>query len=535
MGVIRFSLKYPNTFLVVAVLTLFLGGSAAVTTPKDIFPNIDIPVISIIWTYTGLSAPETEQRITTYTEYALSNFVNDIKNIESQTLVGVAVEKVYFQPNVNIATAMSEVTASTNAIRPFLPPGVNPPIVVQYSASSVPVLQVSLSSNKMSEAQLYDYGMYRLRQEITSVPGSIVLSPYGGKPRQIMVDIDLHALQALGLRPEDVTKAVNAENLTVPSGQAKIGNIQYQVRLNATPDAVRLINDTPIKEVNGTMIYVRDVAHVRDGAPVQQNIVRTEGRRSALVTILKNGDASTLDVVNTIKNKVLPVARAAAPKGLKIQTLFDQSVFVSKAISDVMQEGAIAAALTGLMIFVFLGSWRSTLVVLVSIPLSILASLVVLSALGETINIMTLGGLALAVGILVDDATVAIENTYQELERGRKLREAVVAGISGIAKPILISTLAICAAFVSVVFLTGAAKFLFTPQAMAIVFAMIAAYGFSLTSVPILIDFLLRGERNGDKEADASAWHGWLARFNAWFNGASNGSAPVTSILCGRY
>ena len=521
MGLVKYALKFRATFIVLAVLIMFLGGGAVATMPKDVFPIVDIPVVTIIWTYTGLSAREMEQRVTTYSEFVLGNNVNGISNIESQTLQGVSVEKVYFQPGVSIDLAISQTVAVMNAVRAVLPPGINPPIVVRYSASSVPVIQLALSSNTASEQQLYDFGQYRLRTAIATTPGSTIPSPYGGRQRQVMIDLDQHALQATGLTANDVVNALTAQNLTVPSGLAKLGDTQYVVRLNSVPDAIAAMNAIPVKVVNGAPVLMRDVAYVRDGYQVQQNIVRTDGVRAALLTILKNGDASTLSVVNNVK-ALLPGIRAAAPKGIEITPLFDQSVFVSGAISDVLREGAIAAALTGLMILLFLGSWRSTLIVLVSIPLSILSSLIVLDALGQTINIMTLGGMALAVGILVDDATVAIENTYRLLEEGREFKHAVVEGAAGIAKPALISTLAICCAFISVVFLTDAAKYLFTPQALAVVFAMLASYVLSRTLIPILIDALVKGEHRrrlaqGDRHAGEAAPRGLFGRFHQAF------------------
>ena len=519
MGLVKFALKFRISIYVLALLILLGGVGAIVTMPKDVLPNVDIPVVSIIWTYTGLDTPEMEQRVTTYSEFALSNNVNGIKNIESQTLQGVAIEKVYFQPDVSIDLAISQIVASTNSIRAVMPAGIQPPIVVRYSASAVPVIQLALSSDKESEQQLYDYGQYRVRQAITSTPGATLPAPFGGKQRQVMVDLDLHALQGLGLAPSDVVNAITAQNLTEPSGQAKIGSIQYPMELNAIPKTVDELNRIPIKVVNGAPVLVQDVAYVRDGYQVQQNIVRNDGRRGALLEVLKNGNASTLSVVDTVKS-LLPGIRAAAPKDLKITPLFDQSVFVSGAISDVLREGAIAAGLTGLMILLFLGSWRSTLIVLVSIPLSILTSLAVLAALGDTLNIMTLGGLALAVGILVDDATVAIENTYRLMEEGAEFRTAVVEGGAGIAKPALISTLSICCAFVSVLFLTDAAKFLFTPQALAVVFAMLASYGLSRTLVPVLIDVLVKSEyerKHAGAEAAGGRQPGWFGRFHAGF------------------
>lgn len=505
MGLVKYALKFRATFYVLALLITVLGAAAIVRMPKDVFPAVDIPVVSVIWTYQGLSAEEMEKRVTTFTEFSLSNNVNGIKNIESQTLQGVAVEKVYFQPDVNIDLAIAQTVSAMNSIRAQLPPGINPPIIVRFSASSVPVIQMALSGEKQSEQQLYDYGQYRLRQTLITAPGSTIPSPYGGRQRQIMVDIDLPALQARGLTPADVTNAVTAQNVTVPSGLAKLGSLQYVVRLNSSPEEVETFNRIPVRTVNGVPVLMRDVANVRDGSPVQQNVVRVDGERAALLTILKNGTASTLSVVDNIKAK-LEQARAEAPEGLKIKPLFDQSVFVSNAIDDVLHEGLIAAGLTGLMILLFLGSWRSTLIVLVSIPLAVLTSIAILAALGQTLNIMTLGGLALAVGILVDDATVAIENTYRLLEEGKPFKEAVVEGAAGIAKPTLVSSLTICAAFVSVFFLTDAAAYLFTPQAMAVVFAVLASYGLSRTLVPILVDVLVKsekrhgGEAHGDRE-----------------------------------
>jgi multidrug efflux pump subunit AcrB len=496
MGLVIYALKFRVTFYVMAILILLAGIGGYIVMPKDVLPEVNIPVVTIVWTFTGLDTPEMEKRVTTYTEFALSNNVNGIRNMESTTLQGVTITRIYFQPDVSIDLALSQVTASTNSIRAALPPGINPPVVMRFSASTVPVIQLALSSNQENERQLYDYAQYRIRQTLTTVPGSTLPSPYGGAPRQIMVDLDLHALQAYGLTAADVTSAMTAQNITVPSGLAKFGTKQYVIRLNSTPEAIATLNQVPVKIVNGSPILVRDVAYVRDGGPPQQNIVRQDGVRGVLLTILKNGNASTLSVVNTVKS-LLPGIRAAAPKDMKITPLFDQSVFVAGAIDDVLREGAIAAGLTGLMILLFLGSWRSTLIVLVSIPLSILTSLAVLAALGETVNIMTLGGLALAVGILVDDATVAIENTYRLLEEGKEFKYAVVHGAAGIAKPALISTLSICCAFVSVTFLTDAPKFLFTPQALAVVFGMLASYVLSRTLVPILIDVLVKNEKHG--------------------------------------
>src|ERR1700760_278258 len=411
MGLVLYALKFRVSFYVLSLLMLLGGVGAIFVMPKDVLPTVDIPVVVVVWTYTGLDTTDMAQRITTYSEFSLSNNVNKIKRMESTTLRGVAIEKVYFDQRVSIDLAISQVVSAMNSIRAAMPPGIQPPVIMRFSASSVPVVQLALSSEKQSEAQLYDFAQYRIRQTLTQVPGSTLPSPYGGAPRQIMVDLDMHALQGYGLTPLDVTTALAAQNLTVPSGETKIGNWQYPIRLNSAPEAISALNELPIKVVGGTPVLVRDVAYVRDGAPPQQNIVRADGRRSILLTILKNGEASTLSVVNNVKS-FMDQIRQAAPKGTKIDLLFDQSVFVSGAINDVIREALIAAGLTGLMILLFLGSWRSTLVVLISIPLSILASIIVLHFLGETLNTMTLGGLALAIGILVDDSTVTIENTH---------------------------------------------------------------------------------------------------------------------------
>ena len=512
MGIVAFSLRYRHTFYVLALMMLFLGGSAILTAPKDIFPNINIPVVTVIWQYTGLTPEEMEQRVTTYSEYSISSNVSDIRNIESQTLSGVAVEKVFFQPNVNVDLAISQIVSASNAIRSLMPVGIQPPVIVQYNASSVPVLQLSLSSDQLNEQQLYDYGIYRIRQALAPIAGITLPTPYGGKYRQIMVDLDPNALAARGITPNDIVNAVNAQSLTLPSGDAKMGDTQFIVRVNNMAPSIDALNRIPIKQAGGATIYLSDVAHVRDGWAVQQNVVRTDGNRSVLLTIIKNGNASTLDVVNQVK-AALPEIRRAAPPGMKIDLLFDQSVFVRNAIQGVLQEGAIAAGLTALMMLIFLGSWRSMLVVMVAIPLSIMTSIAVLAALGQTINTMTLGGLALAVGILVDDSTVTIENTHRLLEEGTEFDEAVLEGAAGIAVPTLISTLAICSVFVSVFFLQGAARYLFTPLAMAVVFAMLASYGISRTLTPIMIGLLLRKEHER-----RNIETGWLSRFHAGFN-----------------
>jgi multidrug efflux pump subunit AcrB len=446
MGIVRFALKFPYTFYVLAAFIVFLGASAITVMPQDIFPEINIPVVSVIWQYTGLSVPEMEQRVTTYSQYSMSSNVTGIKNMEAQTLNGISVQKIYFQPDVNIDLAISQIVAATNAVRAIMPVGIQPPTVVKYDASSVPVLQLSLASDRLNEQQLYDYGIYNLRQQLAPVPGVTFPTPDGGKYRQIMVDIDPLKLQARGLTPQDVVNAVNAQNLTLPSGLAKMGNTQYTVRTNAMPTSIADLNDIPIKYSNGQTVFLKDVGQVHDGWAVQQNIVRDDGRRSVLLSVLKNGNASTVAVVNGVR-KVLQIARAAAPPGLSINELFDQSKLVTASIAGVLREGAIAAGLTGLMILLFLGSWRSTLIVLISIPLSILTSIVILYFMGHTLNTMTLGGMALAVGILVDDSTVTIENTHRLRSGGMSLAAATLHGSAGIAVPTMVSTLAISCVF----------------------------------------------------------------------------------------
>ena len=513
MGIVRFALKWPHTFYVVVLLILFLGITAIRTMRTDIFPEINTPVVTVIWQYSGLSTPEMEQRVSTYSQYSISGNVTGIRNIEAQTLNGISVQRIYFQPNVNLDLAIAQIVAGTNSVRALMPTGIQPPIVVQYNASSLPVLQISLSSDDMSEQQLFDYGMYNLRQRLTPVPGVTMPAPAGGRYRQIMVDLDPAKLLAKGLTPMDVVTAVNAQSLTLPSGTAKVGDTQFVVRTNAMAPSLDALNDIPIKLAGGATIFLKDVAQVRDGFQVQQNVVRSEGRRSVLLSIIKNGNASTLDVVRGVK-AALGVARKAAPKNLSIHEMFDQSVFVANSVASVVREGLIAAVLTAIMILLFLGSWQSTLVVMVSIPLSILSSLIILNFLGQTINTMTLGGLALAIGVLVDDSTVTIENTHRlRTEEWMPPPLATLHGAAGIAVPTLVSTLAICCVFTSLVFLEGPAKFLFTPLGLAVVFAMLASYGLSRTLTPILIGLLFRTERHGDNKA-----HGWFARFHGAFN-----------------
>src|SRR5246127_3871441 len=529
MGIVRFALRFPYTFYTLAALILFLGISAIVVMPTDIFPEINIPVVNVIWQYTGLSTPEMEQRVSTYSQYAISTSVSGIKNMEAQTLNGISVQKIFFQPDVNIDLAISQIVSATNYIRILLPAGIQAPIVVNYNASSIPVLQISLASDSLNEQKLYDYGYYNLRQQLAPVPGVTFPTPDGGKYRQIMVHIDPVKLQAKGLTPSDVVNAVNAQNLTLPSGLAKIGDTQYTVRTNAMPVSISDLNDIPIKYVNGQTVFLKDVGQVHDGWAVQQNIVRNDGRRSVLLSVLKNGNASTVAVVKGVR-KVLEVARAAAPPGLWINELFDQSKLVTASIAGVLREGAIAAGLTGLMILLFLGSWRSTLIVLISIPLSILTSIVILYFMGHTLNTMTLGGMALAVGILVDDSTVTIENTHRLRSQGLNLAGATLHGSAGIAVPTMVSTLAISCVFTSVVFLEGPAKFLFTPLGLAVVFAMLASYGLSRTLTPVIIGLLLKGEHRGGTDGAGN----WCARFEHGFELFRRGYVRVLTMLLKR-
>jgi len=534
MGIVRFALRLPHTFYVLAALILFLGVAAIRSMPTDIFPEIQIPVVTVIWQYTGLTTPEMEQRVTTYSQYSISANVNGIKNMEAQTLNGLSVQKIYFQPDVNLDLAIAQIVSATNSIRALMPPGIQPPVVVQFNASSVPVLQLSLSSDSLNEQQLYDFGIYRVRQQLAPVAGVTLPTPAGGKYRQIMVDIDPDKLLSRGLTPLDIVNAVNTQNLTLPSGTAKIGGTQYTVRTNATPASIDDLNMMPVKFVNGATVFLKDVAQVRDGSLVQQNIVRQDGHRSVLLSVIKNGNASTLAVVNGVKHALQGI-RAAAPAGLKINELFDQSVFVTSSVNGVLREGAIAAGLTALMILVFLGSWRSTLVVMISIPLAILSSLTVLYFLGETLNTMTLGGLALAVGILVDDSTVTIENTHRLwTEEGMPLPEATLHGAAEIAVPTLVSTLAISCVFTSVLFLDGPAKYLFTPLGLAVVFAMLASYGLSRTLTPITIGLLLKSERRHGEGAPRGLFARFSDAFDRGFERLRDGYSKLLTALLRR-
>src|SRR3954452_17137196 len=515
MWIVHLALRRPYTFVVFCILVTILGTISAIVTPKDIFPYIDIPVVSIVWTYTGLTPDDMEKRVVTVCERALTTTVNDIEHMESESYTGIAVIKVYFQPRAKVEMALSQVTAIVQTVLRVLPPGIFPPNILKYDASSVPVLQLGLSGEGLTEQDLYDLGLNFIRTRLATVQGASIPLPWGGKTRQIMVDLDPNALYAKHLSGIDVSNALNAQNLILPAGTAPMGNTEYLVRTNSSPTTVAAMNDLPIRASNGAIVYMKDIGQIRNGFAVQTNIVRENGRRSALLSVLKNCQASTLDIVKAIL-KALPRVKADLPKALQITPLFDQSVFVRTSINEVVREAGIAAFLTALMILLFLGSWRSTLIVCISIPLSILTSICILAALGETINVMTLGGLALAVGILVDDATVEIENTHRNLEEPNKsLVHAILDSARQVAAPALVSTLSICIVFLPVVLLTGAAKYLFTPLAMAVVFAMLASYFLSRTLIPTMMHFLLPAElglyqrKEGDpppKEANNWIW-----------------------------
>ncbi len=493
MWIVKLALRRPYTFVVLCMLILVLGIGSAIETPKDIFPYINIPVVTIVWSYAGLPPAEMEGRIVTVCERALTTTVNDIEHTESQSYQGVSVIRVYFQPQVKVELAFSQVTAVVQTILRILPPGTYPPNIIKYDASSVPIVQLSLSGQGLTEADLYDLGTSFIRPRLATVKGASVPLPYGGKVRQIMVDTDPNLLYAKHLSAADVSTAVSQQNLILPAGTARIGDREYVVKMNSSPGEVSALNDLPIRAANGSVVFIKDVAQVREGYAEQTNIVRENGKRGALLTVLKNGSTSTIDIVDGVKNSI-PRVKAGLPPALKITPLFDQSIFVRSSISEVVREASIAAALTGLMILLFLGSWRSTLIVCTSIPLSIATSMVILAALGETINVMTLGGLALAVGILVDDATVEIENTHRNMAEKKPLVRAILDSAQQVAAPAFVSTLSICIVFIPVVLLTGAAKFLFTPLAEAVAFAMLASYFLSRTLLPTMMHFLLPSE-----------------------------------------
>jgi multidrug efflux pump subunit AcrB len=493
MWIVRLALRRPYTFTVMALLIVVLGVLSFLKMAKDIFPSIDIPVVVVIWQYGGLTPDEMAKRVVSVSERAMTTTVNDIEHMESQSFIGVGVIKVYFHPGTSIDAAVAQVTAINQTIIRILPPGGTPPLIVRFNASNVPILQLGLGSKTLSEQRLFDLGLNFLRVKLAVVQGASVPLPMGGKVREIMVDLDLKALESKGLTPADVNIALSAQNLTLPSGTAKIGDREYDVLMNSSPSEIAQIGDLPVKVVNGAMVYVHDVGQVRDGFAPQTNIVRQNGNRGALTTILKSGSASTLDVMDRIK-AILPSVKASLPPELEMNAEFDQSIFVKAALSGVMKEAVIAATLTAAMILLFLGTWRNTLVVALSIPLSILCSVICLYALHQTINAMTLGGLALAVGILVDDATVEIENIDRNLHMNKPLVRAILDGAQQIAVPAFVSTLCICIVFVPIFFLEGTAKFLFGPLAMAVMFAMLASYFLSRTVVPTFVHYLLLGK-----------------------------------------
>ena len=515
MWIVRLALRRPYTFAVFALLILILGVYSILSMPTDIFPNIDIPVVTVVWNYNGLSAQEMSTRIVVNSERGMTTTVNDIEHIESQSLNGVGIIKIFFQPHVNIGSAVAQVTAINQVLLRAMPPGTTPPFIIQYNASSVPVLQLGLSGKGLNEQQLNDLATNTIRTQLATVEGAQTPFPYGGKQRQIQVDLDMHALEAKGLSPVDVVNAVNAQNLIAPSGTMKIDRFEYAVETNSAPSVVNDLNNLPIKAVNGAVIYIRDVAHVRDGNPPQTNIVRVDGRRAIMMSIMKTGSSSTLEIIKGVHEKLESI-KGQLPPVLRINPLSDQSIFVRGAINGVVREAIVAACLTAIMILVFLGSFRSTVIIAVSIPLSILCSLITLYALHETINIMTLGGLALAVGILVDDATVEIENINRNLESGKEIEQAILDGAAQIATPALVSTLAICIVFVPMFLLSGVARYLFVPLAEAVVFAMLSSYLLSRTVVPTMAKYLLKEHDEAGAERKRSSRNPFI-RFQQGF------------------
>jgi CzcA family heavy metal efflux pump len=511
MWIVALALRRPYTFVVMALVILLLTPITILRTPTDIFPNIDIPVVSVVWFYSGLSPQDMADRIVTNSERGITTTVNDVEHMESQSVNGLGVIKVFFRPGTNVQGAIAQITAIAQTTVRGLPPGTTPPLIISYSASTTPIIQLGLSSKTLPEQQLFDLGQNFLRNYLATVPGAATPFPYGGKIRQIQVDLDLPKLQAYGLAPIDIVNAVNAQNVILPTGTVKFGSLEYNVEMNGSPQTIADLNDLPVRTSNGSTLYMRDVAHVRDGFAPQTNIVRQDGNRGALMSIYKNGNASTLTIVAGIKDIVAKAAQAL-PLELKITPLFDQSLFVRASISGVVREGLIAAMLTAVMILIFLGDWRPTIVILISIPLSVFVSIIILGALGETINIMTLGGLALAVGILVDDATVEIENIERNLAMGKEMKQAILDGAQQIAVPAFVSTLSICIVFVPMFFLAGVAKFLFVPLAEAVSFAMLASYLLSRTLIPTLVMFIMRGH-----EHRAEAPKSFLGRFQRGF------------------
>ncbi|MGB6499462.1 MAG: efflux RND transporter permease subunit [Candidatus Acidiferrum sp.] len=516
MWIVRLALARPYTFVVLALVIVLLTPVVLMRTPTDIFPDINIPVISLVWKYDGLEPQEMERRITSNSERAVTTLVNDVEHIESETIYGIAVVKIFFHPNSNIQTALAQTTATVQTILKSLPPGTTPPLVSIFTASTVPVIQIGLTSDSLSEQQLFDYGNNFIRTELATVQGAALPYPYGGKQREISVDIDSPSLQSKGLSPVDIVNAINAQNLILPTGTVKLGALEYTVEMNGSPLTVQGLNDLPVKTADGATIYMRDVAHIRDGFSPQTNIVRVNGGRGVLMSVYKTGSASTLDIVRRVK-QVLSNYAASRPAGLDVTTFFDQSLYVRASIEGVLREALIAACLTAVMILLFLGNWKSTLIIAISIPLSILVSILMLSALGETINIMTLGGLALAVGILVDDATVEIENINRNLAMGKETVQAILDGAAQIAVPAFVSTLCICIVFIPMFFLSGVAKYLFVPLAEAVIFAMLASYGWSRTIVPTMAMYLLSSEDEYHAEEHTGEKQGLFRRYQQVF------------------
>ncbi|MFZ4711777.1 MAG: efflux RND transporter permease subunit, partial [Zwartia sp.] len=514
MWIVRTALEKPYTFIVMAILILITTPLAVMRTPVDVLPEINIPVISVIWNYNGLSAQQMGNRITQTHERSLTTTVNDIEHVESQSLGGIAIIKIFFQPKANIQTAIAQVVSVSQAVLRQMPPGITPPLIIKYTASSVPVIQLGMSSTVLAEKELFDAAINILRPQLITIPGLAMPFPYGGKVRAVSVDIDPQALLAKGMTSSDIINAITTQNLTLPAGTTKIGDTEFNVSLNSSPPSIAELNNIPVRTVNGATTFLREVAHVRDGFSPQINIVRQDGQRGLLLTALKNGGASTLDVVNALKEK-LPSLLPLLPDGIEVKLLADQSIFVKEAIAAVVHEALIAGALTALMLLLFLGNWRSTLIIAISIPLSIFSSLIVLHLLGETINIMTLGGLALAVGILVDDATVTLENIERHMHMGKGLYESIMEGAGEIAVPAFVSTLCICIVFVPMFFLGGVAKYLFVPLAEAVIFAMLASYILSRTLVPTMA-YLLMGNMTNQSRIDR-AIYAVHVRFNKRF------------------
>ncbi len=514
---VRVALSRPYTFVVLAFLILIFGPLAAMKTPTDIFPDIRIPVISVVWTYNGLAPDDMAGRVIFYYERALTSTVNDIEHIESQSMDGIGIVKIFFQPTVDIRTATAQVTSISQTVLKQMPAGITPPLILNYNASTVPIIQLAMSSKKISQMKIFDYGQNFIRPALATVRGSAVPSPYGGKVRQVQIDLDPIAMQSKGLSAQDIEHALALQNQVIPAGTVKIGQFEYLVGLNDAVDSVEEVNNLPIKAVNGTLIYMRDVSHVRDGYPPQTNKVRMDGHRAILMTILKSGSASTLSVIDGVK-KILPRLKETLPKSLKISLLSDQSIFVKDAVFGVVREGLIAAGLTCLMILIFLGSWRSTVIIATSIPLALLSALLLLSANGETLNVMTLGGLALAVGILVDDGTVTIENINWHLEHGKQVQEAILDGAAQIVTPALVSLLCICIVFVPMFFLQGISGFLFVPMAKAVIFSLVSSFSLSRTLIPTMAKYILRPHEHGTlpvTDAAGPHLHGPAAgRFN---------------------